>query len=136
MTKQANPSDGMKEGLSPRCYRAVVVRPPFVVDTQLGVTAVDVSLSGSLPTPTSGLVALCLGGHPPAECLLEATGSGPDHQIVVAIDETQPGHHQFAVRLRGMFKPEEPIHVIPLPHKTTRYAASAAAPYVWGADGI
>jgi hypothetical protein len=43
-----------------------------------------------------------------------------DHQIVVAIDETQPRHRQFAVRLRGMVKPEMSVHVIPLPREATQ----------------
>lgn len=89
ITNRANPSPGVEEGLSPCFWRPVVVRPPFVVDTQLGVSAF--------------------------ECPLDPTRSGTDHQIVVAIDQTQPCHHQFAVRLRGMFKLKELIHVIPLP---------------------
>ena len=120
MTRRATPTDGIQEGLPTPFNPTVVVSPPFVSDTELGVTAVDVSLSGRLPNPTSGLVAICFGGHPPAECLLDATGSGMDHQIVVAIDETQPRHRQFAVRLRGMVKPEMSVHVIPLPREATQ----------------
>ena len=84
-------------------------------DTELHVAAVDVSLTGRLPPGGSGLVGFCLGGHPPAECLLDATGSGTDHEIVVAIDESLPRHRRFAERLRFTIKPERPLRVVPLP---------------------
>jgi hypothetical protein len=92
-----------------------VVKPPFVSDTESGVTAVDIALSGRVPVRASGLAAICFGGHPATECLLNATGAGRDHQIVVAIDETQPHHRHFALRLRGMIKPEIPVRIISLP---------------------
>lgn len=107
--------------------RMVVVLPPFVVDTELRVTAVDVGLSGRLPHATSGQVAICLGGHPAAECLLDATGSGATHDVVVAIDESQPRHHQFADRIRRMVTRETPVLIVPLPKKTTESRADPKA---------
>jgi hypothetical protein len=89
-----------------------VVVPPFIYDVQSGVAAIDVSLAGRAPTRTGGLVGICLGGHPPAECLLPATGSGAHHEIVVAIEETLPRHQFFAKRFREIIEPEKPIHVV------------------------
>lgn len=114
MRRNPNPSFGIDEVKPARCNPTLVVTPPFIFDTEGGVTAVDVSCSGRLPD-RSGRVAICFGGHPAAECLLDATGSGSDHEIVVAIDRSQTRHHQFVLRLRGMVKPEKPIRVIPLP---------------------
>jgi hypothetical protein len=108
----------MDEEMPARFNPTLVVTPPFIFDTEGGVTAVDVSYSGRLPN-RSGLVVVCFGGHPAAECLLDATGSGTDHEIVVAIDESRPHHRQFVLRLRGMVKPKKPIRVIPLPQGTT-----------------
>jgi len=119
MTRQAAPRDSMEEGLHFPFGPTIVVRPPFVSDTESGVTAVDVAISGRLPNRASGLAAICFGGHPAAECLLNANGAGMDHEIVVAIDETQARHHHFALRLRGIIKPEIPVRMIPLPKEAT-----------------
>ena len=121
MTRHENSSDDIREVPSSCFDRTIVVIPPFVFDSELGVTAVDVAVTGQLPKRTSGRAAICFGGHPPAECLLDITGSGTDHQIVVAIDPTQPRHHKFAHRLRDIIKSERPIHVIPLPQETTEF---------------
>ena len=78
MTKYENSSDDIGEGPSSRFDRTIVVIPPFVFDSELGVTAVDVAVTGQLPKRTSGRPAICFGGHPPDECLLDITGSGTD----------------------------------------------------------
>lgn len=121
MSGPESPSDDMGEGVPSRFNRSIVVIPPFVFDSELGVTAVDVAVTGQLPKRTSGRAAICFGGHPPAECLLDITGSGTDHQIVVAIDPTQPRHQRFALRLRHIIKSQRPVHVIPLPQETREF---------------
>lgn len=95
-------------------YSTLVVAPPLVVDTQLGVAAVDVAFTGRLPEPGSGRAAICLGGHPAGECLLEGGAPGPDHGVVVAIDATRPLHWEFASRLAGRFRPEAEFEVVDL----------------------
>jgi hypothetical protein len=104
---EQHPPDPLRAGF--------VVKPPFVYDTQTGVAAIDVSLTGRTPTRASGLVGICLGGHPAAECLLTATGSGADHEIVVAIQESLSRHQLFARRFREIIKPETAMHVVAIP---------------------
>jgi hypothetical protein len=99
---------------SPEFAPVFVVRPPLMYDLSLQLAAIDVAVGGRPPTRTSGLVGFCLGGHPAAECVLDATGRGPDHDIVVAINEELPCHRRFAERFRAMVKPEEPIRIVPI----------------------
>lgn len=109
------PTDAWDPDAAEDFHAAFVVAPPLVYDPELQVAGVDVSLLGRLPTRAHGLVGFCLGGHPAAECLLDATGSGTEHDIVVAIDESHPCHRRFAERLRLMIKPGRPVHVVALP---------------------
>ena len=91
------PSNDLGERLYARFDRTIVVTPPFVFDSESGVTALDIVLAGQPSKRASGRAAICFGDHPPPNASSNITGSGADHEIVVAIDPTPPRHHTFPV---------------------------------------
>ena len=94
---------------------ALIVSPPYVIAPDLGVRAVDVSISGHDSSSNAGpqQPRICFGGHPAQECVIDLAGSGRTHDPVVEVDRSMPSHRKFVERVLEVLGPGIRLQVSP-----------------------
>lgn len=97
----------------PSC--SLIVRPPYVIAPDIDVVAFDLTF-GAIERMPAQAPMMCLGGHPPAECLLEVDGSGQTHRTAIAVDRSSPRHLLMVERVKELFGPAADVQVVDLPN--------------------
>lgn len=90
----------------------LIISPPYIIAPDIGVVAMDATFGLSPTAHDRGLPLVCMGGHPAPECLLDAKGPGPSHEVTLVIDPSLPGHCKFLARLRTFLDPSMPLQVV------------------------
>jgi len=87
----------------------LVIDSPWLIFPDLGAMVLDVTHGMDLAGEIADLPLLCLGGHPAQECLLDVQGSGPSHDVVLAMEESSLLRQWLVPRIESLLR--EPVRL-------------------------